>query len=63
MEKADRWDEEPIEAWEHNEWLLMQELGSDYYKLHRSYNSEGKNEYQAMRTIVCKEEEEKAKRE
>ena len=31
---AESWDEEQIETWEHNRWLLMQELGDDYYKLH-----------------------------
>ena len=51
--KADSWDEEQIEAWEHNEWLLMQEMGDDYYKLHRRYDhdSEGDNPYKAERRI------------
>ena len=28
--KADSWDEEQIEAWEPDELLLMQDMGSDY---------------------------------
>ena len=32
--KAESWDAEQLEAWGHNRWLLMQELGDDYYKLH-----------------------------
>ena len=32
--KAESWDAEQLEAWEHDRWLLMQELGDDYYKLH-----------------------------
>ena len=40
----------------------MQELGSDYYKLHRryDYDSEGEDEYEATRRIKWEEEEEKA---
>ena len=59
--QADTWDDEQIEAWEHNEWLLMQELWSDYYKLHRryDYDSEGEDEYEAKRLIEWEEEEEK----
>ena len=33
-ETAELWDEEKIEAWQHHRWLLMQELGDDYYKIH-----------------------------
>ena len=29
-ERAELWDEEQIEAWQHDRWLLRQELGSDY---------------------------------
>ena len=32
--KAESWDAEQLEAWEPDRWLLMQELGDDYYKLH-----------------------------
>ena len=41
--KAVSWDKSQIEAWEHDELLLMQEMGDDYYKLHRRYeqDSEG----------------------
>ena len=43
----------------------MQELGSDYYKLHKKYDydSEGGNEYEAKRRIEWEEEEEKSKTE
>ena len=41
----------------------MQELGSDYYKLHHRYESEGDDKYEAMRRIEWEEEEEKAKTE
>ena len=27
------WDEEQVEAWQHDQWLLRQELGDDYYKM------------------------------
>ena len=36
MEGSDTWDEEQIEAFEHDRWLLMQELGDDYYKLYKT---------------------------
>ena len=31
--EADTWKDKQIKAWEHNEYLLMQELGNAYYKL------------------------------
>ena len=54
-----------MEAWEHNEWLIMQEMGSDYYKLHKrhEYDSEGEDDYEAKRRMEWEEEEEKAKTE
>ena len=58
-------DAEQIEAWEHDEWLLMQEMGDDYYKLHRRYDqdSEEKDPFEAEGRIEWEEEEEKAKAE
>ena len=40
MEGSDTWCEEQIEAFEHNKWLLMQELGDDYYNLYENNASE-----------------------
>ena len=61
--KAYSWDAEQIEAWEHNKWLLIQEMGDDYYKLHRRYDqdSEEDNPFNAERRIEWEEEDEKAK--
>ena len=63
MEGSDTWDEEQIEAFEHDRWLLMQELGDDYYKLYENNDSEGEDEEQALRRIEWEEEEEKANKE
>ena len=58
-------DVEQIEAWEHDEWLLMQDMGDDYYKLHRRYaqDSEEEDPFEAEGRIEWEEEEEKAKAE
>ena len=37
---AESWDAEQLEAWEHDRWLLMQELGDNYYKLHSMDNQD-----------------------
>ena len=52
-------DAEQIEAWEHDEWLLMQEMGDDYYKLHRTndQDSEEKDPFEAEGRIEWEEEE------
>ena len=26
------WDEDQIEEWEHDRWLMMQEMGNDFFK-------------------------------
>ena len=57
------WDKEQIEAFEHDRWLLMQELGDNYYKLYENNDSEGEDEEQALRRIEWEEEEEKTKKE
>ena len=49
MEGSDTWDEEQIEAFMHERWLLMQEMGDDYYRLHENNDSEGEDEEQALR--------------
>ena len=58
-------DAEQIEAWEHDEWLLMQDMGDDYYKLHRRYDQDSEEEdpFEAEGRIEWEEEEEKAKAE
>ena len=58
-------DTEQIEAWEHDEWLLMQDMGDDYYKLHRRYDKDSEEEdpFEAEGRIEWEEEEEKAKAE
>ena len=61
MEESDTWDEEQIKVFEHDRWLLMQELGDDYYKLYENHDSKEEDEEQAMRTIKLEEKEEKAK--
>ena len=38
--KAESWDAEQSEAWEHDQWLPMQEMGEDYYKLQRRYDQD-----------------------
>ena len=44
MEGSDTWNEEQIEAFKHDRWLLMQELGDDYYKLYENNDSEEEDE-------------------
>ena len=39
-ETDELWDEEQIEAWRHDQWLLMQELGDDYYKMDVIWNED-----------------------
>ena len=63
MEGSETWDEEQIEAFMHNRWLLMQELGDDYYRMHENNDSDGEDEEQALRRIEWEEEEEEAKKE
>ena len=41
---AESWNAEQIEAWEHDQWLMMQEMGDDYYKLHRRHNQGNEEE-------------------
>ena len=51
MEGSETWDEEKIEAFMHDRWLLMQEMGDDYYKILENNDSEGEDEEQVMRRI------------
>ena len=51
MEGSDTWDEEEIDAFEHGRWLLMQEMGDDYYKLFENNDSKGEDEEQSIRRI------------
>ena len=63
--KAESWDKEQIEAWKHDQWLLMQEIGEDYYKLLRRYDqdSEGGDPFETEERVKWQEEEERAKAE
>ena len=60
--KAESWDAEQIEAWEHDQWLLMQEMGDDYYKLHRRHDQESEEEdpFEEEERVKWQEEEERA---
>ena len=49
MEGSDKWDEAQWEAFEHDRWLLIQEMGDDYYKFYE--NNDGEDEEEAMRRI------------
>ena len=60
--KAESWDSEQLEAWEHDRWLLMQELGDNYYKLHSRDNQDSeKDPFEAEERVRWQEEEEEAK--
>jgi hypothetical protein len=61
--KAESWDAEQIEAWEHDQWLLMQETREDYYKLHRRYDQDSEEEdpFEVEERVKWQEEEERAK--
>ena len=62
MEGSYTWDEEQIEAFEHDRWLLMQELGDNYYMLYENNYREGEDEEQAIIILELEEEEEKTKK-
>ena len=61
-EAAESWDEEQIEAWEHDQWLLMQELGDNYYKIHnRNDQDREEDPFEEEERVRWQEEEEEAK--
>ena len=61
-ENAESWDEDQKEAWEHDRWLLMQELGDDYYKLHNRDDEDIEEDpFEEEERVKWQEEEEKAK--
>ena len=62
-EKAESWDADQIEAWEHDRWLLMQELGEDYYKLHNRDDQESEEDPFEIEERMRWQEEEEAKTE
>ena len=39
MEGSNQWDEARWEEYKHDRWLLIQELGDDYYKLYGNNDS------------------------
>ena len=60
--KAESWDVEQLDAWEHNRWLLMQERGDDYCKLHsRDDQDIEEDPFAEEERVKWQEEEEKAK--
>ena len=59
---AESWNEEQIEAWEHDRWLLMQELGDDYYKLHNRDDQDSEvDPFEEEERVKWQEEEEEIK--
>ena len=61
-ENAESWDEDQIEAWEHDRWLLMQELGDNFYKLHNRDNHDSEvDPFEEEERVKWQEEEERAK--
>ena len=61
-ETAESRDAEQIEAWEHDQWLLMQEMGDDYYKIYNRNNQESEEDlFEEEERVRWQEEEEEAK--
>ena len=61
-ENAESLNEDQIEAWEHDRWLLMQELGNDYYKLDNRDDQDSEvDKFEEEERVKWQEEEEKAK--
>ena len=60
-EADEAWSEEQIEAWQHNRWLLMQELGDDYYKIHERTDQDSEEDpFEEEERMRWQEEEEEA---
>ena len=57
-ENAESWNEEQIEEWEHDRWLMIQEMGNDFYKDDQDVEVDPFEEEERVR---WQEEEEKAK--
>ena len=57
-ENAESWDEDQIEAWEHDRWLMMQEMGNDFYKDDQDNEVDA---FEEEERVKWQEEEEKAK--
>ena len=57
-ENAESWDEDQIEAWEHDRWLMMQEMGNDFYKDDQDNEVD---QFEEEERVKWQEEEEKAK--
>ena len=54
-ENAESWDEDQIEAWEHDRWLMMQEMGNNFYKDNEV------DPFEEEERVKWQEEEERAK--
>ena len=59
-EKAESWDSKQIEACEHDQWLLMQELGDDYYKIHRNDHDSEEDPFEEEERVRWQNKEEEA---
>ena len=60
-ETDEPWSKEQIEAWQHDRWLLRQELGEDYM-IHKETNHEYEEDpFEVEQRIKWQEEEEKAR--
>ena len=57
----DKWVEARWEALDHNKWMLIQELGDNYYRQYENNDTEEEDEEEAMIRLEWKELEEKAK--
>ena len=55
---AESWDEEQMNEWEHDRWLMIQEMGNDFYK---DDQDEKVDPFEEEERVKWKEEEEKAK--
>ena len=55
-------DAEQLEAWEHNQWLLIQELGNNYYKINSRDDQQSEEDpFEAEERVRWLEEEEEVK--
>ena len=62
MEGSETWDEERWEEYEHDRWMLEQELGERYYDLFASEMEEETEDDKEV-TRIWREEEEIARKE
>ena len=63
MEGSDNWNNARWEAFDQDRWMLIQELGYNYYMLYENNYSKKEDEEKTSNRLEWKEEEEKAKEE